>query len=176
LSARRIITYGHSVLKRRAEEVVQLDADIAALIDDMFATMYGARGVGLAANQVGRLIRVAVVHPRGEGDQGQPLALINPEILEYAGSEVFEEGCLSVPGIFADLRRPERILVRFLDKDGHEETREFSGMPARVIQHEIDHLEGRLFVDHLSAMRKALLMKKLKAIAEDSAEDDPASS
>lgn len=165
MPVRRIIIYGHALLKQRAAPVKEVDAAVQDLIGDLFDTMYAARGIGLAANQVSELVRVIVVDPRPSGPEGsQALALVNPEIREYAGSETFEEGCLSVPGVYAQLRRPNRILVRYLEASGEEQTREFTGMMARVIQHEIDHLEGRLFVERLSSLRRTLLMKKLREI------------
>ncbi|MFH1143729.1 MAG: peptide deformylase [Candidatus Eisenbacteria bacterium] len=169
MSVRKIITYGHTTLSRRATEAQDVDAVVHALVEDLFETMYGARGIGLAATQVNELVRVAVVDPTTTDEPGtRALALINPTVVEYSGAEVFEEGCLSVPGVYADVQRPERILLRFVDRDGRQCEEEFEGRMARVIQHEIDHLDGRLFIDRLSKMRRALLTKKLREIRGDS--------
>ncbi|MCK4412478.1 MAG: peptide deformylase [Candidatus Eisenbacteria sp.] len=163
MAERAIITYGNPILAQRAALVVTLDAPILTLVDDLFATMASARGLGLAAPQVAELTRVIVIDPTVVGEAGaRALALINPEVLEYAGAEMFEEGCLSVPGIYAEIRRPERVLVRYRDVEDREHEEEFAGLMARVIQHEIDHLDGTLFIDRLSRMRRALLIKKLR--------------
>lgn len=168
---RRVLIYGHETLRRTAAPVAEIDGEVRQLIEAMLATMYGAPGIGLAAPQIGVLQRVFVVDPSKMDASGGRLALINPEILAFAGMTEYEEGCLSVPGIYADVRRPERIQVRFHDLDGRQHEREYGGVMARVIQHEHDHLDGKLFVDHLSRMRRALLMKKLRELEDRSRRD-----
>ncbi len=164
---RRIIVYGHPTLRASAAPVEQIDGTVAGLIEELFATMYAAPGIGLAAPQINELRRVFVVDPSHADRGGGRLAMINPRILESDGMVTFEEGCLSVPGIFADVKRPERILVRYHDIDGHEHEQEFEDIMARVIQHENDHLDGKLFVDHLSPMRRSLLRRKLREIQDE---------
>lgn len=161
---REIIVYGHPTLRLKSEPVAEFDGDVRDLVRALFATMYKAPGIGLAAPQINVGRRVLVVDPSRSDERAHPLALINPRILEYAGYADLEEGCLSLPGIYADVRRPERILVRYHNEDGQQREEEYGGMMARVIQHENDHLEGKLFVDHLSRMRLTLLRKRLRDI------------
>lgn len=161
---REIIVYGHATLRGVAEPVTEVDGRVATLIDQLFTTMYNAPGIGLAAPQVNELMRVFVVDPSGADRGGEKLAMINPEILEIEGMTTFEEGCLSIPEVFADVKRPERIRVRYVDVEGNVREREFEDIMARVIQHENDHLDGTLFVDHLSPMRRSLLRKRLREI------------
>ena len=172
MAARKVITYGHAQLTRRAAPVTEIDERVRALVADMFETMYASRGIGLAATQVAEVLRVAVLDPQATGESGtRVVTLINPEIREYSGSETFEEGCLSVPGIWADVSRPARILLRYEDLEGREHVEEFEGAMARVAQHEIDHLEGRLFIDRLSRMRRALLSRKLRELEGEARSD-----
>lgn len=166
---RKIIVYGHPTLRGIAEPVAEVDGRVAALVEQLFATMYDAPGIGLAAPQVAELARVFVVDPSYAERGGEKLAMINPEVLESDGMTTYEEGCLSIPGVFADIKRPERILVRYADVEGRVREREFEDIMARVIQHENDHLDGKLFVDHLSPMRRSLLRKKLREIQSDEA-------
>ncbi len=167
---RRIIVYGHAGLRTRAAAVTQIDQSIQQLVEALFATMYAAPGIGLAAPQVNESVRVFVANPARVEERFPALAAINPEILEYAGGGTIEEGCLSIPEVYADLNRPERILARYLDLDGKQHERGFDGLMARVIQHETDHLDGKLFVDRLSPMRRSLLGKKLREIASSQRE------
>lgn len=161
MSLRLLHLLGSPVLRQRAEPVAAVDDTVRELVEDLFETMYAARGVGLAANQVGVARRVAVVDV-GK-DVPEPIVLINPEIVE-AGEEtdVAEEGCLSIPEIFGDIERPLRVVVRALDKEGASFQIESMGYQARAIQHEIDHLDGVLFLDHLSAVKRGLLLSKWK--------------
>jgi peptide deformylase len=165
---RRILIYGHDTLRRTAVPVAEVDDSVRRLVELLLATMHAAPGIGLAAPQIGELRRVFVVDPSKNNPSGRRLALINPEILDFAGMVEYEEGCLSVPGIYAYVRRPERIHVRYFDPDGRRHEEEYDGVMGRVIQHEYDHLDGKLFVDHLSRMRRALLMKKLRELEERS--------
>ncbi len=169
MAQQAVVTIGHPTLKRRAAPVVHVDDSVRGLIADLFDTMRAERGIGLAAPQVDDSRRVIVVDPTPmDAAGGRPLALVNPEICAYAGSCVFEEGCLSVPGVYAEVRRPERVQVHYLDAEGSSHTEEFTGLMARVVQHEIDHLDGMLFVDRLSKLRRVLLTRKLAESRESS--------
>lgn len=137
-----------------------MDDDIRALIDDMFDTMYEAPGIGLAAPQVAAFKRVIVIDT--SEDKNSPLALVNPELLETRGLEESEEGCLSVPGIYESVKRADWIKVRALDRDGQSFEMEVSGLEAICIQHEIDHLDGKLFVDYLSEIKRQRIRKKME--------------
>jgi peptide deformylase len=147
-------------LRTRAKPVARVDASIQRLVDDMFETMYAAPGIGLAATQVNVHQRLLVVDV--SEDKNQPLAFINPEILERQGVEEMEEGCLSVPGVYDKVQRAERIRVRALDRDGNTFEMETDGLLAVCIQHEIDHLDGKLFVDYLSSLKRQRIRKKLE--------------
>ena len=129
------------------------------LIDDMFETMYAAPGIGLAATQVDAHHRFMVIDV-SEG-KDQPLVFVNPQILAREGEQVYQEGCLSVPGIFADVTRADAIVVRYLDRDGGERELATDGLLAVCVQHEMDHLEGKLFVDYLSPLKREMVRKKL---------------
>ena len=155
MSLRALHLLGSPVLRQRSAEVEAVDDEVRRLVDDMFETMDAARGVGLAANQIGIARRVAVVD--ADGDR---FAMIDPVILEAEGSATAEEGCLSIPEIYGDVTRPERVVVEALDRDGTRYRREATGLKARAIQHEIDHLDGILFLDHLSLMRRQMLLAK----------------
>lgn len=155
-----ILEYPDPRLRTRAEPVVEVDAQVRRLIDDLFETMYQAPGVGLAATQVNVHRRVLVVDI--SENRSQPLALVNPEILDRSGVEQLEEGCLSVPGIYDKVTRAERIRVRALDRSGRRQEFEADGLLAVCIQHEMDHLEGKLFVDYLSELKRTRIRKKLE--------------
>ncbi len=147
-------------LRQRAVEVERVDDDLRALIDDMFATMYQAPGIGLAATQVNVHRRLLVIDISQE--QNQPQVFINPEILERRGVEEMDEGCLSVPGFYERVQRAEQIRVRALDRDGEAFELEADGLLAVCVQHEIDHLDGKLFVDYLSQLKRQRIRKKLE--------------
>ncbi len=154
-----ILEFPDERLRKRAKAVVNVDDSIRRLVDDMFETMYEAPGVGLAATQVNVHERVIVIDV--SEDKDQPLCLINPEILSRDGIEEREEGCLSVPGIFEKVRRAEQVKVRALDREGNPFELETDGLLAVCIQHEIDHLDGKLFVDYLSPLKRQRIRKKL---------------
>ncbi len=147
-------------LRRRAKPVAQVDDAIRRAVDDMFETMYAAPGIGLAAVQVNIPKRIIVIDISEEKDQ--PLCLINPEILARDGVEEMDEGCLSVPGIYEKVRRAQRVRVRALDREGAPFELDAEGLLAVCIQHEIDHLEGKLFVDYLSPVKRERIRKKLE--------------
>jgi peptide deformylase len=162
-----ILEYPDPRLRTLAAPVEQVDDALRALIDDMFETMYDAPGIGLAASQVDVHKRFLVLDVSEEKDQ--PLVLINPEILERQGEQVCQEGCLSVPGVYAEVSRAESIRVRALDRDGKSFELQADGLLAVCIQHEMDHLDGKLFVDHLSMLKREMLKKKLAKIRRTTA-------
>jgi peptide deformylase len=156
----QILEFPDPRLRTRAQSVTHVDAALRTLIDDMFETMYAAPGIGLAATQVNVAKRLLVIDLSEKRDQ--PLALINPEVLERSGVEETEEGCLSVPGYFDKVTRAEKIRVRALDRNGKKIEFEAEGLLAVCIQHEIDHLDGKLFVDYLSELKRTRIRKKLE--------------
>jgi len=147
-------------LRTVARPVTQVDDAVRQLVDDMLETMYAAPGIGLAATQVNDQRRVVVIDVSEEKDQ--PLCLINPEIVELAGMEEMEEGCLSVPGVYETVQRADQVHVRALDRDGQTLELSAEGLLAVCIQHEIDHLDGKLFVDYLSQLKRTRIRKKLE--------------
>jgi peptide deformylase len=154
-----ILKYPDPRLRTIARPVAEVNDAVRRLVDDMFETMYAAPGIGLAATQVDVHERLLVMDITDEKDQ--PLCLINPEILEKSGSIMGDEGCLSVPEVYDSVERAEQIRVRALDKEGKEFEMEAEGLLAVCIQHEMDHLEGKLFVDYLSLLKRSRLKKKL---------------
>jgi len=153
-----ILTYPDPRLREKARPVDALDGQVRELIDDMAQTMYAAKGIGLAATQVGVARRVVVVDLSAEHDQLQ--VLVNPKITARDGVQVCEEGCLSVPEVFEEVERAERITVSYLDRDGQAQQMDADGLLAVCVQHEIDHLDGKLFVDYLSRLKQDRLRKK----------------
>jgi len=166
-----ILEYPDPRLRTRAAPVAVVDAGVRRLIDDMFETMYAAPGVGLAATQVNVHQRVLVLDVTQ--DRSQPMAFVNPEILELEGVAEGEEGCLSVPGVFDKLNRAARIVVRALDRDGKPFEITAEGLLAVCIQHEIDHLEGKLFVDYLSELKRTRIRRKLEKERRERADGAP---
>lgn len=167
-----IVIYGSSVLRAECEEITPDYPELKKLVSDMFDTMYAADGVGLAAPQIGKDVRLFVVDASGAADEYPELkdfkrAFINPEIYAVTEEEeLFTEGCLSIPGLHEDVLRPVGIKMRYLDENFVEQDEVFDGYPARIIQHEYDHLDGKLFTDHLQPLRKTLLKSKLAAMAK----------
>ncbi|HEY1077224.1 MAG TPA: peptide deformylase [Fontimonas sp.] len=149
-------------LRQKAVAVQQFDAALQTLIDDMFETMYAAPGVGLAATQVGIAQRLAVMDCSEDKAKPEPIVIINPEIIDPAEPEVMEEGCLSVPGVGEKVERYNRLRVRALDRHGQPFELEAAGLMAQAIQHEIDHLDGKLYIDRLSSLKRERLLKKLR--------------
>ena len=168
-----VLKYPDTRLRIRAEPVTEVSAEIQVLITDMLETMYDAPGIGLAATQVNVHKRVLVIDI--SEDRDQPLCLINPEILSAEGDVSYEEGCLSVPGVFEEVRRSEHIKVKALDETGKLAELNAEGLLAICIQHEMDHLEGKLFVDYLSDLKRDRLKKKLtKTAKRGSGQEDAA--
>src|SRR4030042_2527060 len=162
MPVRKIVTYGHPVLEKLAEPVSQIDGKIIDLARDMILTMHAAPGVGLAAPPVNVSRRVITVDLSVGEYPADLILLVNPEFLETEGEGVSEEGCLSVPGIHENVRRPARVRIKGLDLEGKERVIDATDQLARVFCHEIDHLNGRLFIERLSSLKKALVKKKLK--------------
>ncbi|MBQ7660418.1 MAG: peptide deformylase [Alphaproteobacteria bacterium] len=165
----KLFEYPDKILTQKAEPVVKVDADLEAFLNDMLQTMYADRGVGLAAPQVGVLKRVIVIDPFQEEDEngvlkkGKPMFLVNPEIISHSEETIFFcEGCLSVPGQRAEVERFEKVTVRYLDEKGVQKQIEAEGYVSVVLQHEIDHLDGILYIDHLSRLKRNMLLKKLE--------------
>lgn len=154
-----ILEYPDKRLRTIAKPVEGVDAALGTLIDDMFETMYEAPGIGLAATQVDVHKQLLILDI--SEDRSQPMVFINPRITAKDGSQVYQEGCLSLPGIYADVKRWNRITVEALDRNGIPFTLEADGLLAVCIQHEMDHLAGKVFVDHLSPLKRALAEKKL---------------
>ncbi|GGK76416.1 peptide deformylase [Rufibacter glacialis] len=173
-----IVAYGDPVLRTKAQDIPLDSPELEKLIEDMYETMYHAHGVGLAAPQIGKSIRLFVIDSKpfmeeGQEEKGVKQAFINPVILEESGEEWgFDEGCLSIPGVREEVWRQENIKIRYYDLQGQEHIEEFDDLTARVIQHEYDHIEGILFTDHLSALKKRLLKGKLTKITKGDVDAD----
>jgi peptide deformylase len=157
-----IVKYGDPVLTKRADEVTQFDDELRKLVDDMFETMYGAPGVGLAAPQVGILKRLFVMDCTSGKNKTKKVALINPVVETEEGEQVGDEGCLSFPGIFVQVTRPQRLIVRAQDTDGSPITLDVMDLEARCVSHETDHLDGELFISYLSPLKRDLTQRKIK--------------
>ena len=158
---RPILKFGEAPLQVRAADVGELTSDIQTLIDDMIETMYAAPGVGLAATQVGVPIRLFVIDLSVGRRASDLIVMINPVFVEREGMQLEEEGCLSVPGFNATVMRPARAIIRGLDRSGTEQTLEGRELLARAFQHEMDHLDGTLFVDRLRGIKKELIVRKI---------------
>ncbi|MGB8843962.1 MAG: peptide deformylase [Aliidongia sp.] len=159
------------VLKAKAKPVQAVDDDLRRLLDDMLETMYEAPGIGLSANQVGILQRVVVLDVARANEKPSPLKLINPEILWRSDElSTYNEGCLSLPDYYADVVRPAEIRFRYQDEHGHRQELSADGLLATCVQHEIDHLDGVLFVDHLSALKRNMILRKLAKAQKAKAE------
>ncbi len=157
-----ICVYPDPVLREKARPIGMVDAAVRRLIDDMAETMYDAPGIGLAANQVGKPLRVIVIDLQREEDPHGLIVLVNPEIVQASGELVWEEGCLSVPEFFAEVHRHEKVTVRGLNADGKPVEIQADGLLAVALQHEIDHLNGRLFIDHLNPIKRDIFKRKWK--------------
>lgn len=160
-----ILTFPNPRLRNKAQPVAVVDARVRRLVADMLETMYAAPGIGLAATQVDVPLRVVVIDISDE--HNAPLCLINPEILERQGDEQMEEGCLSVPGFFETVTRAERVRVRALDREGQPFELDTDGLLAVCIQHEIDHLDGKLFVDYISSLKRQRIRRRLEKEQKD---------
>ena len=162
MGIRKILTEPDPILRQKSLEVEIVDKDLQNLMDDMLLTMYSAPGIGLAAIQVGIPKRVVVIDLSKEKEKKNPIFFVNPKIISKSESWItYEEGCLSVPGQFAEIDRPDKCHIEFLDYNGKKQEIRIEGLLATCIQHEIDHLEGILFIDYLSKLKKSMIVKKL---------------
>jgi peptide deformylase len=162
---RPILRYGVDALHRPAEAVEEITPDVERLIDDMIQTMYAAPGVGLAATQVGAALRIFVVDVSVGRNSNDLLTFVNPEFVEREGMQLEEEGCLSLPGFNATVARPARAVVKGLDRSGRDQVVEGTGLLARAFQHEMDHLDGLVFVDRLRGLQKDLIVRRIKKLS-----------
>ncbi len=158
----KIVKYGDPVLQKEGAEVTNIDGKLADFITDMFATMYEAKGVGLAAPQVALSQKLFVMDVSGGKDKQNRIVVINPKIVETKGSIVSEEGCLSFPGIYFEVERPEIVTVQALDIHGKEYVFEVDGLAARCVLHEKDHIDGKVFIEFLSPLKRDLIKRKIK--------------
>lgn len=163
MSLMKVFEVPEPVLRQKAEKVEKVDSEIVRILDDMLETMYATNGVGLAGNQVGLLKRLVVIDCAGEDQAPDVLQMINPVIIEHSDETLCKsEGCLSVPREYADVERWAQVTVQYTDKKGKVQTRSAEGLLAKAIQHELDHLEGILFIDYLSPLKRNKLLKHLK--------------
>jgi peptide deformylase len=161
---RPILKYGDSILVEPARRVEAVTPDVQRLIDDMIETMYAAPGVGLAAPQVGVPLRIFVIDLSLGRESAGLIVMVNPEFVSREGMQLEEEGCLSVPGFNATVVRPMRAVVKALNRDGEEEVREGTELLARAFQHEMDHLDGRLFIDHLRGIKRDMIVRRIRKL------------
>ena len=159
---RKILTEPDPILRKKCEPLEKVDTDTKKLMDDMLETMYVAPGIGLAAVQVGILKRLVVIDISKGEEEKKPLFLINPQIIHQSKkTSVYEEGCLSLPGQFAEIERPAKCTIKYIDYNGKEKDLKADGLLATCFQHEVDHLNGILFIDYLSKLKKDMIIKKL---------------
>lgn len=164
MALRDILIVPDPRLKQECEEVAEVNDEIRELLDDMLETMYAAPGIGLAAPQIGVMKRVVVMDVSDDKEKPQPLKLVNPEIIwESEDTSVYQEGCLSIPEQYADVERPAEVGLRYLDENGKEHEIEADGLLATCIQHELDHLDGILFTDYLSALKRNMILKRCRS-------------
>jgi peptide deformylase len=161
---RPILRYGASLLHTPAAEVTQFGDELQRLVDDMIETMYAAPGVGLAATQVGMPLRVFVIDLSVGRTNGQLIIMVNPVFVEREGTQLEEEGCLSAPGFNATVVRPKRVVVKGLNREGVEQTIEATELLARAVQHEMDHLDGVVFIDRLRGVKRDLIVRKIQKL------------
>ena len=162
MSQRKIVIEPDPILRKKSETLEKVDDELRELLDDMLETMYAAPGIGLAAVQVGILKRLIVIDISKDKEKKSPLFLINPEIISRSKkTSIYEEGCLSLPGHFAEIERPAECQIKFIDYNGKEKELKANGLLATCIQHEVDHLNGVLFIDYLSKLKKDMIIKKL---------------
>jgi peptide deformylase len=170
---RPILIHPDPRLKKAAPPIPDLSDDLRVLADDMLETMYAAPGIGLAAPQVGVDTRLIVLDcVKEEGAPPRPLAMFNPEVVAKSDARsIYEEGCLSIPEVYADVERPAEVTVRWIDRDGAEQEETFGGLWATCVQHEIDHLEGTLFIDYLKPLKRQLITRKMVKLKKDRARE-----
>ncbi|MBO3758827.1 peptide deformylase [Ciceribacter sp. L1K22] len=167
MTIKPLIILPDPILRQVSAPVERVDTDLQKLADDMLETMYDAPGIGLAAIQIGIPRRMLVIDVSREGDPREPLVFINPEIIASSDERsVYEEGCLSIPDYYAEVERPAKVTVKSLDRDGKEIVTEADGLLATCLQHEIDHLNGVLFIDHISRLKREMVIKKFTKAAK----------
>ena len=162
MSRRNIVIEPDPILRKKSDILEKVDDELRILLDDMLETMYSAPGIGLAAVQIGILKRLIVIDISKDKEKKNPIFLINPEIISKSkNTSIYEEGCLSLPGHFAEIERPEECQIKYIDYEGKKNEMKANGLLATCIQHEIDHLNGILFIDYLSKLKKDMIVKKL---------------
>lgn len=167
MTIKPLIILPDPLLRQVSTPIERVDADLQKLADDMLETMYDAPGIGLAAIQVGIARRLLVIDVSKEGEEKQPLVIINPEIIKSSDARsVYEEGCLSIPDYYAEVERSAQVTVKSIDRDGKEQVIEADGLLATCLQHEIDHLNGVLFIDHISRLKREMVIKKFTKAAK----------
>ena len=167
MTIKPLIILPDPLLRQVSKPIERVDADFQRLADDMLETMYDAPGIGLAAIQIGVPRRMLVIDVSREGEEKQPLIFVNPEIVASSDERsVYEEGCLSIPDYYAEVERPATVTVNYLDRDGKEQTVQADGLLATCLQHEIDHLNGVLFIDHISRLKRDMVIKKFTKAAK----------
>lgn len=170
MTIKPLIILPDPLLRQVSVSVERIDDDVRRLADDMLETMYDAPGIGLAAIQVGVARRMLVIDVSREGEEKTPLVFINPEIIKSSDERsTYEEGCLSIPDYYAEVERPAIVTVKWLDRDGKEQITEADGLLATCLQHEIDHLNGVLFIDHISRLKRDMVIKKFTKVAKQKA-------
>lgn len=170
MTIKPLIILPDPLLRQVSTSIERVDAELQKLTDDMLETMYEAPGIGLAAIQVGVPRRLLVIDVSKEGEDKQPLVFINPEIIKSSDERsVYEEGCLSIPDYYAEVERPTMVTVKSIDRDGKEQLTEADGLLATCLQHEIDHLNGVLFIDHISRLKREMVIKKFTKAAKSKA-------
>ena len=169
---RPILIHPDPRLKKVCDPVAEITPDLRSLAEDMLATMYDAPGIGLAAPQVGITRRLIVMDCIKEGTP-EPVMLFNPVVVwSSEDRSVYEEGCLSIPDVYNEITRPAEVVVRWMDVDGHEQERQFAGIWATCVQHEIDHLDGKLFIDYLRPLKRQMITRKMEKLKRERARDD----
>jgi peptide deformylase len=170
MTIKPLIILPDPILRQLSQPIERVDADLQRLADDMLETMYDAPGIGLAAIQIGVPRRMLVIDVSREGEEKQPQVFINPEIVKSSDERsVYEEGCLSIPDYYAEVERPAVVSVKYLDRNGKEQTVEADGLLATCLQHEIDHLNGVLFIDYISRLKREMVIKKFTKAAKSKA-------
>ncbi|MEB3043022.1 peptide deformylase [Rhizobium mulingense] len=170
MTIKPLIILPDPILRQLSKPIERIDADLQRLAGDMLETMYDAPGIGLAAIQIGVPRRMLVIDVSREGEEKQPQVFINPEIVKSSDDRsVYEEGCLSIPDYYAEVERPATVSVKYLDREGKEQTVEADGLLATCLQHEIDHLNGVLFIDHISRLKREMVIKKFTKAAKSKA-------
>jgi peptide deformylase len=167
MSIMPLVLLPDAILREVSKPLERVDDAVRALADNMLETMYDAPGIGLAAIQVAEPVRMLVVDVAKEDDGKQPMVFINPQIIASSNERsVYEEGCLSIPDYYADVERPATITLNYLDRDGKQQTLDADGVLATCLQHEMDHLDGILFIDHISKLKKEMVIRKFKKLAK----------